>query len=367
MTSLQVPFLDLSATYQELQTELDLAYHRVMKSGWYILGEEVEQFEKEFAEYCEMPYTIGVANGLEALFLILKGWGIGEGDEVIVPANTYIATWLAVSYAQAKPIPVEPDPDTYTIDVKKIEEAITPQTKAILVVHLYGQVADLDPIYHIASKHGLKVIVDAAQAHGVKYKGSRGKALGDAAGFSFYPGKNLGAYGDGGAVVTADAILADRIRVLRNYGSRVKYYNEVKGYNSRLDPLQAAFLQVRLRKLDEWNLRRIKLAQRYVEGLKDVPDLHLPVIPEYAEPVWHQFVIRHPERDRLQQYLNDRGIQTLIHYPIPPHLSEAYAEYRHWSLPITEKLAKTVLSLPIGPHLTEAQQNFVIQSIREFK
>lgn len=367
MSLLQVPFLDLSATYKELKSELDRAYHRVMESGRYILGEEVEQFEKEFAEYCEMPYAIGVANGLEALFLILKGWGIGEGDEVIVPSNTYIATWLAVSYAQAKPIPVEPDLETYTIDVRRIENALTPRTKAILPVHLYGYVADMDTIYSIAYQHGLKVIVDAAQGHGVKYKGSKAKALGDAAGFSFYPGKNLGAYGDAGAVVTQDQRLAERIRVLRNYGSRVKYYNELKGYNSRLDPLQAAFLSVRLQKLDEWNARRSKLAKRYIEKLQDIPELQLPNVPEFGEPVWHQFVIRHPERDRLQNHLNARGIGTLIHYPIPPHLSEAYSEYRYWSLPVTEKLAKTVLSLPMGPHLTEAQQDLVIQAIREFK
>lgn len=367
MTPSQVPFLDLAATYQELRTELDAAYHRVMESGWYILGEEVEQFEKEFAEYCEMPYAIGVANGLEALFLILKAWGIGDGDEVIVPANTYIATWLAVSYAQARPIPVEPNPETYMIDYPLIEKALTPRTKAILPVHLYGLVTDMDPIYSIAKKHGLKIIVDAAQAHGVRYKGSRAKALGDAAGFSFYPGKNLGAYGDAGAVVTSDKTLADRVRILRNYGSRTKYYNEVKGYNSRLDPLQAAFLRVRLQKLDEWNARRTKLVQRYVEELQNLPDLQLPKVIEDTEPVWHQFVIRHPERDRLQKYLHDRGIGTLIHYPIPPHLSDAYSEYRYWSLPVTEALAKTVLSLPIGPHLTEAQQDLVIKCIKEFK
>ncbi len=360
-SNMSVPFLDLGAAYLELKDDLDAAYHRVMDSGWFILGKEVEAFEREFAAYCEAAHCVGVGNGLEALHLILRAYGIGPGDEVIVPANTYIATWLAVSYAGATPIPVEPDARTYNLDPALIEAAITPATRAILPVHLYGQPADMDPIKALASRYGLKVIEDAAQAHGARYHGRRVGGLGDAAGFSFYPGKNLGALGDGGAVVTNDADLAERVRVLRNYGSRVKYHNEVKGFNSRLDELQAALLRVKLPVLDAWNERRRAAAARYLDGLAG-SELGLPYVPKWAEPVWHLFVVRHPQRDALQQRLQQAGIGTMIHYPIPPHLQPAYAElgYGAGAFPISEAIHREVLSLPMGPQLTAAQQGRVL-------
>ncbi|MGI8860439.1 MAG: DegT/DnrJ/EryC1/StrS family aminotransferase [Rubrobacteraceae bacterium] len=362
---MKVPFLDLRAPYLELKEELDAAYLRAMESGWYVLGREVRLFEEEFAAYCGAERCVGVANGLDALHLILRSYGIGDGDEVIVPANTYIATWLAVSYAGARPVPVEPDERTYNIDPDRLEAAMTPRTRAVIAVHLYGQPADMDPIVEVARRHGLKVIEDAAQAHGARYKGRRVGALGDAAGFSFYPAKNLGAAGDGGAVVTDDAELADRVRVLRNYGSRVKYHNEVKGLNSRLDELQAALLRVKLNRLDEWNSRRRDVAARYLEALDGVPDLALPFVPGWAEPVWHLFVARHPQRDALQRHLADSGIGTLIHYPIPPHLSGAYAGegWESGDFPITEAMAGEILSLPMGPHLRESQVDEVARSI----
>lgn len=364
---MKVPFLDLKALYLELREELDDAYRRVMESGWYVLGQEVRAFEKEFATYCEAPYCVGVGNGLEALHLILRAYGIGEGDEVIVPANTYIATWLAVSYAGARPVPVEPDERTYNLDPGLIEAAITECTRAILPVHLYGQPADMDPINAIADRHNLKVIEDAAQAHGARYKDRRAGSLGDAAGFSFYPGKNLGAMGDGGAVVTGDEELADRVRVLRNYGSRVKYHNEVKGFNSRLDELQAAFLRVKLNKLDEWNERRREVAATYIEGLDGVDGLPLPYVPAWAESVWHLFAVRSSSRNHLQKRLTEAGIGTLIHYPVPPHLQKAYAslEMLRDSYPVSECLSDEVLSLPIGPHQSDGQTRAVIETIKK--
>ncbi len=303
---------------------------------------------------------------MEALHLILCAYGIGPEDEVIVPANTYIATWLAVSYTGAKLVPVEPNIRTYNLDPDLIEAAITPATKAILVVHLYGQPADMDPINVIAIRYGLKVIEDAAQAHGARYHGRRVGSLGNAAGFSFYPGKNLGALGDGGAVVTNDAELADKIRVLRNYGSRVKYHNEVKGFNSRLDELQAALLRAKLPMLDEWNKRRQMAAMCYLKELAD-SGLNLPFVPEWAAPVWHLFVIRYPQRNELQRKLKQNRIETMIHYPIPPYLQPAYLELRldMKTFPITESIHCESLSLPIGPHLTTAQQDHVIQVLRD--
>lgn len=355
-----IPFLDLKSPYIELSEQLDATYQRVMTSGWYILGKEVEAFETEFADYCGTTHCIGVGNGLDALHLILKAMDIGPGDEVIVPSNTYIATWLAVSYAGAVPVPVEPDSRTYNIDPARIEAVITPRTKAILAVHLYGQPADMDPINEIARKHGLKVIEDAAQAHGARYKGRRTGALGDAAGFSFYPGKNLGALGDGGAVTTNDPELAERIQVLRNYGSRVKYYNEVKGFNSRLDELQAAFLRVKLKHLDEWNGRRSELARRYGEKLSS-SELVLPFVPDWAEPAWHLYVVLDGNRDSLQRRLGEAGIGSMIHYPVPPHLQPAYEELelRVGSLSIAELLCGKMLSLPMGPHMTSDQVDAV--------
>jgi dTDP-4-amino-4,6-dideoxygalactose transaminase len=349
-----IPFLDLKATYTELQEDLDAAYRRVMASGWYLLGAELEAFEAEFAAYCGTRHCVGVANGLEALHLVLQAWGIGPGDEVIVPSNTYIATWLAISHCGAHPVPVEPVPATANLDPARLEAAITPRTRAILPVHLYGQPADMDPIDAIARRHGLKVLEDAAQAHGAGYRGRKAGQLGDAAGFSFYPGKNLGAFGDGGAVTTDDADLATRVRLLRNYGSRVKYVNEAAGYNSRLDELQAAFLRVKLRHLDDWNARRAAVAAWYLAELPRLaPDLVLPAVIPAAHPCWHLFVVRSAEREALQARLATGGVQTLIHYPIPPHLQQAYAGTGHarGSFPLAERLAREVLSLPMGPHL----------------
>lgn len=360
-----VPFLDLKAPIQEIQCETEQAIQRVLHSGWFILGPEVKKFEAAFAEYCEAKYCIGVANGLDALFLILKAYDIGPGDEVIVPSNTYIATWLAVSYTGATPVPVEPDVHTYNLDPAKIEVAITSKTKAILPVHLYGQPADMDPILALAEKYNLKVIEDAAQAHGAKYKDKCVGSLGDAAGFSFYPGKNLGALGDGGAITTNDPALAEKVRILRNYGSEVKYHNLYKGYNSRLDELQAAILIERLQKLDEWNQRRKAIAKDYFQAFQSKSCL-LPFVPEWADPVWHLFVVRHPDRDHLQQHLQNHGIGTVIHYPIPPHQQTAYAEMNRLSFPVAEQIHREVLSLPIGPHLTPLQKGQVIQVVCDF-
>jgi dTDP-4-amino-4,6-dideoxygalactose transaminase len=365
---MSVPFLDLEAAYQELKPELDAAYQRVMESGWYILDQEVEAFEEEFARYCGAKYCVGVGNGLDALHLILRGYGIGSGDEVIVPAHTFIATWLAVSYASATPVPVEPHKHTYNINPEQIEGAITSRTRAIIPVHLYGQPADMDPILDIARRHNLKVIEDAAQAHGARYKDRTVGSLGDAAGFSFYPVKNIGALGDAGAVVTGDKELANKIRVLRNYGSSDKYVHDIKGFNSRLDALQAAFLRVKLKHLDEWNNRRQNVAKLYLKTINEIPEFILPFVPPWAEPVWHLFVVRHFLRDELNDYLSKEKIDTLIHYPVPPHLSKAYAEHgwKPGDYPIAENLANQILSLPIGPHTDHSIQKFVISKVCEF-
>lgn len=361
---MHVPFLDMKSPYIEIQAELDEAYRRVMESGWYVLGQEVECFEHEFAQYCGVKHCIGVGNGLDALFLVLKAWDIGVGDEVIVPANTYIATWLAVTHTGAKVVPVEPDERTYNIDPSKIEAAITAKTKAIIAVHLYGQPADMIAINDIAQKHNLKVLEDAAQAHGATCQGKRVGGLGDAAGISMYPGKNLGALGDAGVVTTNNDETAGKVRNLRNYGSKLKYQHEVVGHNSRLDELQAAFLRVKLRYLEEWNQRRVKIADKYLSELSGRQDIILPYVPEWAEPVWHLFVIRSKEREVLQKNLAVKEIQTLIHYPIPPHLSVAYAKCG-WSIgdyPISECLANEILSLPMGPHMMD-QVEYVIQQL----
>lgn len=352
---LSVPFLDLRAAYLELKPEIDAAIARVLDSGWYVLGSEVEAFEAEWAAYCGCAHAVGVANGLDALTLALRALEIAPGDEVIVPSNTYIATWLAVSAIGAIPVPVEPDPATHNIDPNRIADAITPRTKALLPVHLYGQPADLDPMLAIARNHNLAVVEDAAQAHGARYKGQRIGAHGDVVCWSFYPGKNLGALGDGGAITSNRADLADRIRVLRNYGSRVKYTNEVQGINSRLDPLQAAVLREKLRVLDEWNDRRRCLASQYLDALSGTC-LKLPAVSSWAEPAWHLFVVRHPQRDAIQQQLKAAGISTLIHYPIPPHQQQCYEEETSSdSFPIATRLASEVLSLPMGPHLVRSQ------------
>lgn len=365
---MSVPFLDLGAAYRELQTDIDAAVARTLASGYYIGGPEVEAFEGEFASYCGANHSVGLANGLDALHLALRAMDVGLGDEVIVPSNTYIATWLAVSQCGASPVPVEPDARTYNIDPVRIEAAITPRTKVILPVHLYGQPADMDPILAIARKHGLRVLEDGAQAHGARYKGRRLGAHGDVVAWSFYPGKNLGAMGDGGAITTNDSVLADRIRVLRNYGSRVKYVNEVQGYNSRLDPLQAAILRVKLAHLDEWNTRRRSIAARYQQGLAG-SGLTLPCVPEWADPAWHLYVVRHPQRDALQKHMGEDGISTLIHYPIAPHQQQAYAS-AGWSagaFPLAARMADEVLSLPIDPSMSSASVERVIASCRSFQ
>jgi len=363
---MKIPFLELKPTYEELRCEFDDAYHRVMDSGRYLLGPELEAFEAEFSAYCEADHCVAVGNGLDALHLILRAYGIGPGDEVIVPSNTFIATWLAVSYAGARPVPVEPDPETFNLEPDKIAAAITARTKAIMPVHLYGQPADIDPINEIARWHGLKVIEDNAQAQGARYKGRRTGSLGDAAGSSFYPGKNLGAFSDAGAITTNDHQLADRVRTLRNYGSQRKYYNEVKGFNSRMDEIQAAFLRVKLRKLDEWNHRRQAVAGCYLEALTGIKGLTLPMVPAWAEPVWHLFVVQHPSRSTLQRQLADADVETLIHYPVPSHLSGAYQEMEisRGCLPICERLADSVLSLPVGPHLAQEQIDHVVCAIK---
>lgn len=360
-----IPFLDLGAAYRELQPQIDAAVARVLASGHYILGPEVDAFESEFAAYCEASHCIGLANGLDALHLALRAMDVGPGDEVIVPSNTYIATWLAVSQCGAMPVPVEPYARTYNIDPALIEAAITPRTKVILPVHLYGQPADMDPILAIARKHGLRVLEDGAQAHGARYKGKRIGGHGDVVTWSFYPGKNLGALGDGGAVTTNDPELADRIRVLRNYGSRVKYVNEVQGYNSRLDPIHAAVLRVKLAHLDEWNARRVAVADMYSQGLQG-SGLMLPHVPEWASPAWHLFVVRHPQRNALQQRLSDAGVGTLIHYPIPPHRQAAYADagFAAEAFPVASRMADEVLSLPMGPHAAASAVEKVIRACR---
>jgi dTDP-4-amino-4,6-dideoxygalactose transaminase len=359
----RIPFLDVPAVYAELQDELDGAARRVMASGAYILGPEVTAFEEEYAAYCGARHAIGVGSGLEALRLILLGYGIGRGDEVIVPSNTFIATWLGVSQAGATPVPVEPDPETHNIIADAIAPAIGERTKAIMPVHLYGQPADMDAIVALGRERGIAVIEDAAQAQGAHYRGRTAGSLADAAAFSFYPGKNLGALGDAGAVTTDDDVLAERVRMLRNYGSKVKYHHDLAGLNSRLDSLQAAFLRVKLPRLDEFNDRRRAVAARYLERLDG--EIVLPVVPEWAEPVWHLFVVRHPQRDVLQARLDEAGIDTIIHYPIPPHRSGPYAAaYAGAQLPVAEQLADEVLSVPIGPHLPNEDVDRVVDAVR---
>lgn len=359
-----IKIVDFKTEIKDILGEIREAVDRVLKSGWFILGEELKQFEKEFADYLGVKYCVGVGNGLDALHLILRALNIGQGDEVIVPANTYIATLLAISYASAKPVLVEAEERTYNINPELIQNAITKRTKAIMPVHLYGLSSDMDPINEIAKDYGLSVIEDAAQAHGAEYKGEKCGSLGTAAGFSFYPTKNLGAYGDGGAVVTNDEEIADKVRLLRNYGSRKKYYNEIRGFNSRLDEIQAAILRVKLRHLDEWNAKRRNNAKCYLENINN-DKIILPFEPKGYKHIYHQFVIRCRERDNLQKYLKESGIVTLIHYPVPPHMSQAYADMQLPidAYPIAKQLADSVLSLPIGPHLSREAVNVVTDAL----
>jgi dTDP-3-amino-3,4,6-trideoxy-alpha-D-glucose transaminase len=352
------PYLDLRSATEEVRAEIDDAIARVLDSGRYVLGPEVEAFEQEFAAYCGARYCVGVASGLDALTLMLRALGIGEGDEVIVPSNTYIATWLAVSAAGARPVPAEPDPETYNLDPERADRAVTGRTRALLAVHLYGRRADMTALDEVAGRHGLHLLADAAQGHGLRYDGYTSA-------FSFYPTKNLGALGDAGAVVTEDRALAEEIRVLGNYGSREKYFHETRGVNSRMDPLQAAVLRVKLRRLDAWNHRRRQIATRYLEVLEGIPDLVLPRAAHGSDAVWHVFPVLHPERDWLARQLGQAGVGTLIHYPVPPHLSGAYRDsgFRRGDFPMAEQIAREELSLPLHPHMTAEQVEEVAGSV----
>lgn len=362
---MKVPFLDLKAVNRNAENALEEAFRRVIDSGWYVQGKELEAFETEFAEYSNVNHCLGVGNGLDAIHLLLAAYGIGSGDEVIVPSNTFIATWLAVTRCGATPIAAEPDPLTYNIAPKSIEAAITPRTVAIIPVHLYGQPADMDAINAIAARHKLLVIEDAAQSHGALYRGRPAGSLGNAAATSFYPGKNLGALGDGGAVLTNDSAVASKVKQLRNYGSPVKYHHVSLGYNSRLDEMQAAFLRVKLKDLDNANDRRRAIAARYTEALSGT-ELQIPHVPEWANPVWHLYVLRTAKRDQLQKHLLLNGVETIVHYPIPPHRQKCYADMSYKELPLTEKLAAEILSLPISPSMSDADIEYVIEKVQNF-
>ena len=366
---MRVPFLDVAAAQLELRPELDDAYRRVMDSGWYVLGEELCAFEREFAALCGATHAVGVGNGLDALELGLRACGVGPGDEVIVPALTFIATWLAVERSGATVVPVDVEPATLTIDPSAVAAAISARTAAIVPVYLYGRPAEMDALRALADRHGLLLLVDAAQAHGAAYHGRAASSLGDVAGFSFYPGKNLGGIGDGGALTTGDAVVAGRVRVLRNYGSVAKYQHTELGVNSRLDELQAAFLRVKLRALPRWNRRRTSIADTYGAALADVPDLALPpAASPGTECVWHLYCVRHPRRDALMAHLARRGVDTLVHYPVPPHRSRAFAALGREAgeFPVAEHAAGTLLSLPIGPHLDDRGVAAVVDAVRAF-
>lgn len=367
-SSRQVAFLDLGAAYRELRGEIDEAVHRVLSSGWYVLGDELDAFENEFAAYVHADHCVGVGNGFDALVLALRAVGVVQGDEVLVPSNTCVATWLAVSAVGATPVPVEPDPATHVVAAEGVERRITERTSAILPVHLYGQPVEVGPILRLAHDRGLRVVADAAQAHGARCEGVPLGALGDAVCWSFYPSKNLGALGDGGAVTTSSSAIAERVRVLRNYGSPARDVHTDRGVNSRLDELQAAVLRVKLGHLDEWNRRRAQIAERYVAALRDLPSFTPPSTPEAVSPVWHQFVVRHPARDRLRVHLSSMGIETLVHYPRPPHRQAACADrVDGLALPIADQLAQEVLSLPIGPHLRAQDLDLVLDGLRRFE
>lgn len=365
---IKVPFVSFRPMERELDQDIRMAFDRVFTNSWYIEGKEDEAFEKKFADFCNVDYCVGTGNGLDALMLALKALDIKDGDEVIVPSNTYIATALAVTYVGADLTFVEPDISTFNIDPAKIENAITDRTKAIIPVHLYGQPCDMDPIMNIAKKHNLFVIEDCAQAHGATYKGKRIGSFGDVAGFSFYPGKNLGALGDAGAIVTNDKIVAGKVRALGNYGSDYKYHHIYKGNNSRLDEMQAAFLSAKISHLDKMNKERGRIATRYLEEINN-PQVFLPFVPEYAVPVWHVFGIRCERRDELEMYLNENGIATNKHYPIPIHLQDCYRDlkYKKGDFPIAEKISETELSIPMYYGMADEQIDFVIEKINRFE
>jgi dTDP-3-amino-3,4,6-trideoxy-alpha-D-glucose transaminase len=361
----RVPFFDMSAAFEEVGPQVISRMEAVLASGRYILGPECDAFEQEFADFIGVAGCVGVGNGLDALRLCLTALGIGAGDDVLVPSNTFIATWLAVSAVGARPVPVEPDEATFNISAAAIASAVTPRTRAVIPVHLYGLPADMPGIVEYARAHDLRVIEDACQAHGARDRGQRAGSFGDLAAWSFYPAKNLGAYGDGGAVTGSDRALVERVRLLANYGSPRKYEHMEKGFNSRLDELQAAVLRVKLRCLDEWNARRVEVAERYLDGIRH-PEIRLPGVPPTAQSVWHQFVVRSPKRDLLSEHLRREGIETLIHYPAPPHLQGAYEEFADLPLPIAERLSNEVLSLPMGPHLTQSQVDIVTAALNSF-
>ncbi|WP_406815935.1 DegT/DnrJ/EryC1/StrS family aminotransferase [Mycobacterium sp. M23085] len=363
-----VPFLDVRAATRELEVPLREAIERVVRGGWYVLGEETTAFEREFAEFTGAQHAIGVGNGLDAIALALQALGIGPGDEVIVPAHTFIATWIAVARTGARPVGVEPIVGQWNLDPGRLADAITPRTRAVVPVHLFGQPAELEEILTVAKEHGLAVVEDAAQAHGARYGGQRIGAHSDAVAWSFYPGKNLGALGDGGAVTTDDAALAARVRSLGNYGSSKKYVHDLIGANSRLDEIQSAVLRIKLQHLDTWNSRRQAIAKRYTDELVAVDGLKLPVVSPDREHVWHLYVVDHESRDELQKHLATKRIQTLVHYPIPPHRSGAFEPLGlvEGTFPITEQAARTHLSLPIGPHLSDEDVTRVIDACRSF-
>ena len=364
---MNIPFVSFKPMEEELNDELRDAFDRVLNRSWYIGGVEDESFEASFASFCGMNYCVGTGNGLDALMLILKALSIGEGDEVIVPSNTFIATALAVSYVGAKPVLSEPDINTFNIDPSRVEDKITPRTKAIMPVHLYGQPCDMDPILEIASKHDLKIIEDCAQAHGATYKGRKAGTFGVAAGFSFYPGKNLGALGDAGAVVTNDKSLADRVRALENYGSDYKYHHIYMGNNSRLDEMQAAFLGVKLPHLERMNEERRKIAKIYSGSIKN-PKVNIPYVIDDCVPVWHVYGLRCKERDALEKHLNDHGISTNKHYPIPIHMQECYKElgYAEGDFPIAEEISRTELSIPMYYGMSDDEIKYVVDCINSF-
>lgn len=360
-----IKFLDLHKINERFRNEIDTRIKKVLDSGWYLLGQEDKTFEQNFAQFCEVKHCIGVANGLDALNLIIKAYGFGTGDEIIVPANTYIASILAISENGCTPVFVEPDINTYNINPDLIEEKITDKTKAIMVVHLYGQAVQMDKIWDLAKKYNLKIIEDSAQAHGALYNGKRVGNLGDASGFSFYPGKNLGCMGDGGCVTTNDDELAAKVRAIANYGSDRKYHHIYKGVNSRLDEIQAAILDVKLPYLDKDNARRREIAKYYRENITN-PKIILPKTYDEAAHVWHVFTLRTENRDELQKYLEDNGIQTNIHYPTPPHKQGAYKEMANHSYPISEEIHRTILSIPISPVLTDDEVKKVVEVVNGY-
>ena len=366
---MKIPFLDYRAVNEPYFDAIEVAVRRVLESGWYVLGPEVEAFEREYASYCGVQHCVGVSSGLDALILMLEAWKkqgrLSIGDEVIVPANTYIASMLSVSKTGLVPVPVEPDERTYNINPDRIEEAITKRTRVIMAVHLYGQCADMDPVHGIAQRHNLLVMEDAAQAHGASYRGAMAGNLSDAAAFSFYPGKNLGAIGEAGAVITNDCELAGLIRILRNYGSAQKYSNQVKGVNNRLDELQAAILRIKLPYLDSDNAKRSEIAQAYLEQIENSM-VTLPYVADYGQPCWHLFVVRVKNRDRFMAYLEKQGIQTTIHYPVPPHKQAAYTEWNNCSYPITESIHLEVVSLPISPVLGKESVKSVCEVVNQY-